>query len=66
MRLKVFENPDKHVVKDIRKQLKANNSYCPCKIEQTPATKCMCQEFREQNTPGYCHCELYHKEWVED
>ena len=66
MSLKVRKNPDKHTVKDIMRQIKENNGYCPCKLEQTTATKCMCLEFREQNTPGYCHCGLYFKEEVED
>lgn len=66
MSLKVRKNPDKHVAKDIMRQIKENNGYCPCKLEQTPATKCMCQEFRNQNIPGYCHCGLYYKEEVED
>lgn len=66
MSLKVRKNPDKHVAKDIMRQIKENNGYCLCKLEQTPATKCMCQEFREQTTPGYCHCGLYFKEEAED
>lgn len=53
-------NPNKNEVNDIRTALKENNGYCPCKIETTPDTKCMCKEFREQ-TVGYCHCGLYYK-----
>lgn len=51
---------DKELVEEIRKQLKDNNGYCPCKIEKTPDTKCMCKEFREQES-GECHCGLYVK-----
>ena len=51
---------DKELVSEIRKRLKDNNGYCPCKIEQTEDTKCMCKEFRETKH-GECHCGLYIK-----
>ncbi len=60
--MKVSLNPDGEYVKKIRAKLKANNGYCPCAIEKTRDTKCMCKQFREQidrGEPGYCHCELY-------
>lgn len=63
--MKVSLNPDGEYVKEIRAKLKANNGYCPCAIEKTRDTKCMCRQFREQidrGEPGYCHCELYHVE----
>lgn len=63
--MKVSLNPDGEHVKEIRAKLKANNGYCPCAIEKTRDTKCMCKQFREQidrGEPGYCHCELYHVE----
>lgn len=53
-------NPDKERVSEIREALKANNNYCPCRIEHTKDTKCMCKEFREQKS-GECHCGLYIK-----
>ena len=52
---------DKELVKSIKKALKNNNGYCPCKTIKTPDTKCMCKEFREQES-GECHCGLYVKE----
>ena len=56
---------DKELVQEIREKLKANEGYCPCRIEKTPDTKCMCKEFREQSI-GECHCGLYVKveEWL--
>ena len=60
-RTKIILNPDKNVVNDIRARLSDNNGYCPCRIDKTPDTKCMCKEFREQ-TEGECHCGLYIKE----
>lgn len=53
-------NPDKEIVKEVRKALMENNGYCPCVLEQTEDTKCMCKEFREMET-GECHCGLYIK-----
>ena len=53
-------NPDKELVLEIRMALNANDNYCPCRIEHTEDTKCMCKEFREQKS-GECHCGLYIK-----
>ena len=58
MAIKVSE--DKELVQEIREKLKANGGFCPCRIEKTPDTKCMCKEFREQES-GECHCGLYVK-----
>jgi ferredoxin-thioredoxin reductase catalytic subunit len=64
--MKVKLNPDQKTVATIQEGLKQNNGYCPCKIEKTEDTKCMCKEFREQikdpNYEGFCHCMLYIKE----
>lgn len=51
---------DLELVKEIRERLKENDGYCPCKIERTEDTKCMCKEFRETKH-GECHCGLYIK-----
>ena len=40
--------------------LKANDGYCPCRIGKNPDNKCICKEFREQES-GVCHCGLYKK-----
>lgn len=52
---------DKELEKIIRKALKDNDGYCPCRVQKTADTKCMCKEFREQ-VNGECHCGLYYKE----
>lgn len=54
-------NPDKEIVEEIRKALRENDGYCPCRPEKTRDTVCMCKEFREQES-GLCHCGLYLKE----
>lgn len=52
---------DKELENTIRKALKDNDGYCPCRVQKTEDTKCMCKEFREQIS-GECHCGLYYKE----
>ena len=56
---------DKELVAEIRRRLKENDGYCPCRIERTEATRCMCDDFINAPEPekGYveCHCGLYRK-----
>ena len=59
--MKIKLNPDQEYVQYIRKKIKENGGYCPCKFERSRDTKCMCKEFREQKD-GMCHCGLYIKE----
>lgn len=59
--MSIRQNPDREYVAEVRKRLKENGGYCPCKLERSPDTKCMCKEFREQKD-GMCHCGLYIKE----
>lgn len=58
---KIYSNPDKEYVKEIKQKLKENGGYCPCRLSKSEDTKCMCKEFREQES-GYCHCGLFYKE----
>ena len=58
--MKIIENPDRDTVKEIKKQLKDNNGYCPCTLVKNKDTKCMCKDFREMDE-GVCHCGLYIK-----
>ena len=59
--MRITRNPNKDFVEQMLKALKENSNYCPCKIEKTKDTKCICKEFREQKD-GWCHCGLYYKE----
>lgn len=58
-------NEDKEIVKAIKEGLAKKDGHCPCRLEKTPETKCMCKEFRDQiadpDFEGYCHCMLYYK-----
>jgi len=58
--MKIILNEDKELVEEIKKQLKENGGYCPCRLHKTPDTKCMCKVFREQEE-GECPCGLYIK-----
>ena len=62
---KIKLNEDRELVESLRARMKANGGYCPCRLDHTEDTKCMCKEFREQiadpNFEGYCHCMLYYK-----
>lgn len=51
---------------EIIEAVKNNQGYCPCALEKTPDTKCMCKEFREMEKSGICHCGLYKKTVTED
>lgn len=65
-KLKMRVNPDADKAKRVIKALRENDGYCPCELHKTPSTKCMCKAFREQVTPGPCHCGLYVKEVLAD
>lgn len=46
-----------------RKLVEDNDGFCPCMIERTPDTKCMCKDFREMES-GICHCGRFEKRKV--
>ena len=63
--MKITENPDAEIVRTVREGLRRTGGYCPCRLQRTEDTKCMCKEFREQiadpDFEGFCHCLLYYK-----
>jgi len=47
---------------DIVNKIKLNDGYCPCRLEKTTDTLCMCKEFKDfikDKKLGDCHCGLY-------
>ena len=67
--MKITLNPDKDVVRTVQDGLKRTGGYCPCRLQRTEDTKCMCKEFREQirlNIQGPCHCGLWVAETEEN
>lgn len=61
MKLKI-----KEVEPSIKALVEKNDGYCPCAVQKTPDTRCICKEFREQYTPGLCHCGRYGKFFEEE
>lgn len=61
VQLRIKQNDDKTIVCEIKKKLKENDGYCPCALEKSEDTKCMCKEFLHSTEPGFCHCGLYEK-----
>jgi len=63
--MEIRYNDDTKVVDAIRAGLKRTGGYCPCRLQHTEDTMCMCKEFREQICDpafeGFCHCRLYYK-----
>lgn len=57
---------DQRLIAIINKGLEKNEKelgkrYCPCVIEHTDDTVCMCKSFRDQQEPGFCHCGKFEK-----
>lgn len=65
MKYNININPNQKIVDEIKTKIHSNSGYCPCKLIKNEDTKCMCKEFRERNSAGYCHCGLYLKVKVE-
>ena len=64
--MKIRLNTDEELVAAVKEGLRRTGGYCPCRMERSEDTKCMCKEFRGQiadpDYEGYCHCYLYYKE----
>lgn len=63
--MKIRLNENAEIVATVKEGLKRTGGYCPCRLERTEDTKCMCTEFKNQiadpTYEGYCHCMLYYK-----
>lgn len=63
--MKILLNENEEIVKTVKEGLERTGGYCPCRLEKSDDTKCMCKEFRDQikdpNFEGFCHCLLYYK-----
>jgi len=64
--MKIRLNENEEIVKTVKEGLAARGGHCPCRLEMSEDTKCICKEFRSQmadpDFEGYCHCMLYYKE----
>ena len=57
----ITRTPDKEKAKEIREAIKANGGHCPCQLEKTSDTICICKALRESPIEGWCECGLYFK-----
>ena len=58
MDLKLKVMVDKDIYEKFKVSLKNNEGYCPCSIDKSDDTKCICKKMREEKI---CDCEVY--EW---
>jgi hypothetical protein len=58
----IKKNPDPEKYAQLLQKVRANDGYCPCRIDHTQDTKCMCKQFLERDSEGFCKCRLYYKE----
>ncbi len=47
MKHNIVINPDSEFVQNLRRRIKSNSGFCPCKLEKKPENKCPCRDFRE-------------------
>ena len=59
--LKILKNPDEEKYNQISQMVIDNSGFCPCSINKTEDTICICKEFKEQTEEGFCHCKRYVK-----
>lgn len=57
----MIPNPDLLHRKSIEDAIKKNDGYCCCALEKTDETRCICKDFREKDSYGFCHCGRYYK-----
>ena len=59
--LKIIPNPDREMYEAVTKEVKANDGYCCCRLSRDSSARCMCKDFKEQQTEGLCYCERFMK-----
>ncbi len=61
--MKIMENDNLAVTALVKKGLAESGGYCPCQVQKSNDTLCMCKEFREQiadpSFEGFCRCALF-------
>ena len=62
--LKIIKNPDKEIYESATKAVKNADGYCPCRLKRDQSTKCMCEDFKNQQTEGFCYCLRFCKKEV--
>ena len=60
--IRIRFNPDFDHCKKILAALEKKSGHCPCRIDVSPATVCMCEDFirqMQEESSGHCHCNLF-------
>lgn len=66
--MKLKKTEDSELLAEINRQLEENGNYCPCRLEKTKDSKCMCKYFRDavraaresgSTEPIECDCGLW-------
>ena len=61
MELRIKANPNPEKFAEVSAAIQAEDGYCCCKLQHIPENKCVCREFYNQDTPGFCSCGKYYK-----
>ena len=59
---KIVLNDDLELVAEVNRQLQETKGYCPCALEWTNSTKCICSAFKEslaKEEVVECNCGKY-------
>ena len=59
--LKIIKNPDENKYNEVTEAVKKADGYCPCMLQKTPETKCICKVFKDQAEVGECYCGRFVK-----
>ncbi len=59
--MKIIKNPNTEIYNEVTRAVEENDGYCPCELQRTADTKCICKAFREQKHSGECYCGRYIK-----
>ena len=66
---KIVLNDDLELVAEVNRQLQETRGYCPCALEWTDDTKCICSTFKEslaKEEETECNCGKYKIIKIED
>lgn len=59
--LEIIKNPNQEEYEKVTQAVITNSGFCPCAVFKIEETKCICKEFRDKDTPGFCHCKRFLK-----
>jgi hypothetical protein len=58
----IKRNPDPEKFKKLNDAVLANNHFCPARTDKVPENKCMCKQFLNRDSEGFCKYKLFYKE----